>query len=278
MSIDDYQSYKPAKSILEQMQYLNKKKRVQFNDMNMEAAGDKLLRYNYINIITPFKHKFAKLNDKKEVVKIKGNHVYEKDVEFSEYYHLFIDERKKYPIIINNILDFEIHFKSITAYYILNMCDITDSQKLTLFLDKLKLRFAFLESRYNSKRISHMNTHLNELKKSIFQYADVYCFFDRMSLGSILTVYACLDDKIQNQIFYELKKYNMNFNVDQVPDFINKIFCLVSIRNCVMHCNSLEILIRFYNPRTHELRKASDRKKYLNMIKVLSIEKTHENS
>lgn len=47
----------------------------------------------------------------------------------------------------------------------------------------------------------------------------------------------------------------MTFNVDKVPDFILKVFCLVSIRNCVMHCNSLEILIRFYNPKTHELKK-----------------------
>lgn len=65
----------------------------------------------------------------------------------------------------------------------------------------------------------------------------------------------------------------MTFNVDKVPDFINKVFCLVSIRNCVMHCNSLEILIRFYNPKLHELRK-----KYINMVKLLSIEKTHEYS
>ena len=70
----------------------------------------------------------------------------------------------------------------------------------------------------------------------------------------------------------------MTFNVNNVRAFINKIFCLVSIRNCVMHCNSLEILIRFYKPQTHELRKSSDRKKFLNMIKKLSIEKTHENS
>lgn len=87
-----------------------------------------------------------------------------------------------------------------------------------------------------------------------------------------------IDERIntQNKIFKDLKKYGMTFNVDKVPDFIDKVFCLVSIRNCVMHCNSLEILIRFYNPKLHELRKKSDRKKYINMIKSLSIEKTHE--
>lgn len=87
----------------------------------------------------------------------------------------------------------------------------------------------------------------------------------------MLTVFTCLDNSMQNRIFQDLKKFQMKFNVD-------KVFCLVSIRNCVMHCNSLEILNRFYNPKTHELRKKSDRKKYLNMIKNLSIEKTHDKS
>lgn len=75
--------------------------------MNKENAGNKLLEYNYINVITPFKHRFAKLNNKKEVEKANGRHVYERDIEFQEYYNFFINERKSYPIIITNILDFE---------------------------------------------------------------------------------------------------------------------------------------------------------------------------
>lgn len=272
----DYQRYKPAKSIAELLHYLNEHKHVQYNEMDKKIAGDKLLEYNYINVITPFKHKFAKLDDYKEVIKINGKHIYDKNVEFKEYFDLFLNERKAYPIIIKNIIDFEMHFKSISAYHIFHSYSIHDSTELELFLERLKLRFSFLESRYNSKRITHMNNHLNNLIKSISRYANIYCFFDRMSLGNILTIYTCLDEQIQNIIIADLKRFNMNFNLDKVPDFINKIFCLVSIRNCVMHCNSLEILIRFYNPKTQELRTKSDRKKYLKLIKVLSIEKTHE--
>ena len=66
----NYQKYKIAKTISEQIEYLNMNKRVQFNCMDKDTAKDKLLEYNYINIITPFKHKFAKLNDKKEVEKL----------------------------------------------------------------------------------------------------------------------------------------------------------------------------------------------------------------
>lgn len=76
-----------------------------------------------------------------------------------------------------------------------------------------------------------------------------------MTLGNMLTIFICLDNAIQNRIFKDLKKYRMTFNVNKILDFIDKVFCLVSIRNCVMHCNSLEILIRFYNPKLHELRK-----------------------
>lgn len=269
------QQYKPAKTLSMQVQYLNQNKKVQFHKMSVETAQDKLLEYNYINIITPFKHKFAKINNKKEIVKVNGRHIYEQNTEFSEYYDLFVVERKQYPTIVENILDFEIHFKSIIAYHLLTTYKINDSEELKSLIDNLKLNFSFLKTRYNQKRISHMNMHLESLKKDISKYADIYCFFDRMSLGNMLTVFTCLENNLQNKIFKDLKKFHMNFHVDQVPDFINKVFCLVSIRNCVMHCNSLEILIRFYNPKTHELRKNSDKKRYLSMVKYLSKEKTH---
>lgn len=276
MGTQNYQDYKPSKKIKEQLDYLEEKKRVKFINMDRGTAGDKLLEYNYINVITPFKHKFAKCDSKKQVVKINGNHVYEKDVDFSEYYNCFLEERKEYPVIIANIQDFEIHFKSITAYYILTTSRIRNSSDLSLFLSKLELRFSYLESRYDKNRIQHMKDQIESLKKDIFKYADVYCFFDRMSLGNMLTVFSCLEDDTQNRILKDMKKYKVNLNVDQIPDFIKKVFCLVSIRNCVMHCNSLEVLIRFYNPKTHELRNSSDRRKYLNLIKLLSKEKTHD--
>lgn len=218
---------------------------------------------------------FAKKNSKKEVVKVDGAHVYEKDVEFKSYYSLYLKERNKYPIIMKNVIDFEIQFKSIIAYHILTSSKISNSIDLEKFLEGLKLKLSCLCLKYNDKRINHMNKQIDDLKSDIFKYADIYCFFDRMTLGSLLTLFTCLEDDIQNCIFSDLKRYNLHFDVDQVPDFISKIFCLISIRNCVMHSNSLEILTVFYDAKKHSLRKFWDKKKYLRMIKVLSKEKTH---
>lgn len=87
-------TYKPAKTLDEQIQYLKENKRVCFNVIDEKSAKDILFKYNYINIITPFKHHFAKLSNKKEVIKENGHHVYENNIEFSEYYELYKNERK----------------------------------------------------------------------------------------------------------------------------------------------------------------------------------------
>ena len=56
---------------------------------------------------------------------------------------------------------------------------------------------------YNEERINHMNRHIDEIKANINNYHDVYCFFDRMSLGQTLTVYCGLEYKEQDKIFCE---------------------------------------------------------------------------
>ena len=66
--------------------------------------------------------------------------------------------------------------------------------------------------------------------------------------------------------------------MDKTPDFISKFFTLIAVRNCVMHCNSLEILIRlirFYNPKTKTLRDSTNKKRFTTMIKYLSKEKDY---
>lgn len=67
----------------------------------------------------------------------------------------------------------------------------------------------------------------------------------------------------------------MNFIIRNVSDYISKVFTLVSSRNCVMHCNSLEILIRFYDPKNHQIRRNRNKRIFVKMIDYLSTEKQY---
>lgn len=267
-------TYKKAKILEEQIEYLKENKRVQFNVINEEDAKDILFKYNYINVITPYKHRFAKLNNKKEVIKVDGNHVYEKDVEFSEYYELYKNEHEKYSIIATNIMHFETLFNSILSYRILTNYLIKNDYDLELFLNTVKLNIPS-NSCYNTSRLNHINRQIESLIRVIPNYHDVYCFFDRLTLGSLMTIFCGLDKRVQKLILMDCEKSGINFGVKNVNTFISKFFPLVSIRNCVMHCNSLEVLIRFYNPKTKDLRKSTDRKKYISMVRDLEKEKPH---
>ena len=264
--------YKSAKTLEEQIEYLKSNKRVRFNIIDEKSAKDILFKYNYINVISPYTHHFAKLNSNKEVIKVDGNHVYERDVEFSEYYELYKSEREKYPIISKNIILFETVFKSIFSYRVLTSYTLESKSDVLNFLDAVRMRIPN-NNHYNEERINHMNRHIDEIKANINNYHDVYCFFDRMSLGQTLTVYCGLEYKEQDKIFKDCKKVGIDFSVDKTPDFISKFFTLISVRNCVMHCNSLEILIRFYNPKTKALRDSTNKKRFTTMIKYLSKEK-----
>lgn len=267
-------AYKPAKTLDEQIKYLKENKKVCFNIITEKRAKDILFRYNYINVITPFKHHFAKLSNKNEVIKENGNHVYENDVEFSEYYELYKSEREKYPTISKNIISFETIFKSIFSYRILTMYTLESKDDVIGFLDVVRIRIPN-NNHYSDERIHHMNKHIDEIKDNMNNYHDVYCFFDRMSLGQTLTVYCGLEYKEQDKIFNDCKKAEIDFGVDKTPDFISKFFTLIAVRNCVMHCNSLEILIRFYNPKTKTLRDSTNKKRFTTMIKYLSKEKDY---
>ena len=87
-------------------------------------------------------------------------------------------------------------------------------------------------------------------------------------------MYAGLVPDQQKDIHRELKARNLHFGVDNINDYIDKVFTIVSIRNTVMHCNSLEILVRFYNTKDKSLRSPNNRRKYKNLIESLSKEKT----
>lgn len=50
---------KKALTVQEQIDYLKTNKRVTFNEINEDTAKKILLKYNYVNVITPFQKKFC---------------------------------------------------------------------------------------------------------------------------------------------------------------------------------------------------------------------------
>lgn len=262
--------YKPAKTLQQQIDHLHDYKQVVFNQINEVNAKEHLLLYNYINIISPFKHYFAeKVNN--ELIKKNGRHVYNREIDFNEYYERYKAERDKYPNIIQNVIMFETKFKSILAYNILTSTKILNDTDLKRFLEGVQLNIS-ANSKFDSKRIDKLNSTIDKLKNDIEKYHDVYCYFDRMTLGEALTIFCGLEHDQQNDIFKICKDKNLSFNVDKTPDFITKIFTTVSIRNCVIHGNSLEVLIRFYNPKDKTLRDSTNRKRFTSLIDFLSKE------
>lgn len=267
------ENYKEAKDFGEMISYLKDDKNVIYVEMSEIEAAEILEKYNYINVITPFKHKFALKNKNDEVEKPNGKHIYPHPVDFKEYYDEYIGERSKYPTIIANILEFESHFKSAITHAVLveRSEKISNSDELISFLKTLQMRLAFTS--YKEKRKTTMIEQIDNLIKNVLTYPNVFCFFDRISLGTLLTIYIGLDEVLQNSVFKRLKKYNMHLNAEQVPHFISKAFALVDIRNCVMHCNSLEVLTRFYNTKEKTLRRDKNKKLYLSMVEYLEKEK-----
>mgnify|MGYP007054915384 CR=1 FL=1 len=75
-------TYKPAKNAQEQIEYLKTNKKITFNSIHEQQARDILFKYNYINVITPYKHHFSKFDKDGNEVKIDGKHIYERDIEF----------------------------------------------------------------------------------------------------------------------------------------------------------------------------------------------------
>ena len=49
-------TYKPSKTVKEQVEYLESNKRVVFNEISKKEAEEILFKYGYINVITPYKH------------------------------------------------------------------------------------------------------------------------------------------------------------------------------------------------------------------------------
>lgn len=259
------ETYKKPLTINEQIKYLHDFKNVEYNQVSEEEAMPILYEHTYINVITPFKHRFARKDKKGNVIRDKyGNHIYDRLVEFSEYYDAYNDEREKYPVIYKNIQRFETIFNSVVAYEAIHYYDIDSYQHFLDFVSALRrnLMNMSLKNEYTQNACNNMTHELDKFPETMEKYDDIYIFMDRLSLSDIITVFRCLDSDLRSKIYKYLQQHDAVLGYMTFESFDEFLTRIVPIRNCISHFNSLEILKMYLHIKTKTLRTSSDRKKY----------------
>ncbi len=269
--MEESKKYKKPLTIEQQVDYLEKSKRVVYKEISKEESGEFLYTHNYINVISPFKYHFAKKDDKGNVIKNKSHcHIYESEVDFVQYMNRYCNERTLYPSLYTALSIFESTFNSILSYEVINHYDLRNEKNIELFIQELMQNTLNLRSVSFSEK-QHMLRTINSFPNSIDKYDSVFIFFDRLSFSELATIYKSINNKISYKIFEAMTSELLNLGYTKKRDFDNSLTTLIQIRNCIMHSNSLTILIRYYNVKKKLLRTAKDKKRYTKIIDQLFI-------
>ena len=196
---------KKSLTVEERIAHLKQHKKIMFGIINEIDAANILLKYSYINLITPLKHHFAKRSERDYDVLAKrnGKNIYEYHVEFSEYYNKYMEKRSLYPIIYKNIITFESHLKAIISNTLLTHYSIDDYSALDTFISQLKLNSSSYTTRQNHL-LSTFNTILNDTQNT----TNIFLFFDKMELKDYSNIFHCLNDDLKKEVFNILKSFN----------------------------------------------------------------------
>ncbi|MDE8164730.1 hypothetical protein PT184_01810 [Erysipelothrix rhusiopathiae] len=285
-------NFKKPLSSDKQIDHLIENKKVIINSISREAAELYLRGFNYINLITPFKHNYSVKDLNNQPLKISKNnrdvHVYNEETDLTCYLQSFKEEREQYAQIMDGLHKFEITFKSLVTHYLLITFNIDSTQKaVTTFrkfqsqLDHLKIIDYQHEESELKERKTHMSRNYNkiisefkgEAKNPPYwegkKVSNIYVYFDRLSLKSVINIFYSLSKNVQNKIYADLKKMECNLETQSLNKFKIRVFNIYPIRNTIMHCNSLEILYRYKTPGSNELRSEENKQQYINTVRAL---------
>jgi hypothetical protein len=293
--------YKKPLSYEDQVLYLESSKNVIVS--NRDNAIDALKKCNYINLITPFKHEYAlRAKDARfECIRDNaGNHIYPTKISFESYEQSYSIERKQYPGLYYGIQKFEMAFKSLIANTFLVNYKVTDLGRAIIFFDIYDKRVdnINLHSQGDTYAIAvrrkRMHETFDRIKRSLTGYqrrnlidntkfdivdpTNIYLMFDRLSLSDLLTVYVCMNSKDRSWIFNELSNCKLNLGSENQIEFMQRVFNLVSIRNTIMHFNSLTILLKYSDYTNKTFRSRSSIQDYEKIIRALGFIAKHVKS
>lgn len=285
-------NYKKPLDVDQQLVYLQENKNVDIN--NKTSARTLLIKYGYLNLVTPFKHNFAEKiqNSKYECKKdTYGKHIYLQRQQFTEYQRHFFNERKMYHDLYNGIHKFEMIYKSLVINLFLVKHSITSSQIAVNILNVYKQRINNLVIHTmggveeKAVRRSQMENVIDGLIRQISGYTrknildptridtvdpvDIYLVLDRMNLSQVNTLYFCMKREDRNRIYRQLEEYSVNLGAKDHVDFLKRVFNLVSIRNSIMHFNSVTILLKYSDYKKKIYRTRTSIRDYEAIIRAL---------
>lgn len=260
--------YKKPLTVEEQTKYLAENKRVIYKKCSVNDAQEFLYMHNYINVISPFKYNFALKNKNDEPVKVDNKHVYTRDVDFTEYKEKYMAERSQYPALYSSIAAFETAFNAIVSNEVICYYNLDSIDQLERFINSLCQNIQKLTTKSTASR-QHMLKAVQALRADFDKYDSIFILFDRMSLSVLETVYLSVDKELNEKIFNAMLSRNLVIGYIKKSDFDKMLTLLVQVRNCIMHGNSLTILIRYYDIKKKDLRRRSNKERYVTLIKNL---------
>lgn len=244
-------------TIDEQIEHLKSNKNVVFEICNEENAKNILLNNNYIHVITPFKHYFHEKEKNMD-----NKHVYLVQTDFQRYYDKYLRERSRYTLLLSNILKFEHQLNSVFSYYVIHYYAVTSNNEF----EQMILNFYQEKETITDSLKPSTENAIKEIENLFEKYnKNIFLTLNQLSLGRMLLIFRLLPVQVKNQIIQGLNNHQLisGMSIDQ---FVQRVFRLQEIRNCLAHNNSLEIRINYFNIENKQLRHDTDIKRYRSLL------------
>ncbi len=245
---------KKSKTLDEQITHLEVNKKIEFD--NKQEAKEMLYRYNYINVITPFKKHFAKKGCKP--------HQYEQTSNINEWILHYKSERKNYLPILGYILNQEIQFNAILSYNVITHYKIETPEKFTEFIKIIRSNIDESKKIYKFK-----NETIDKFEKSFKENNNnIFVTLDKITFGMLKVIYSLLSSEVQKQIFNDLKKYDLVYHTNTPNEFEAILEYVIGIRNTISHNNSINIYIKYFNKKKW-IRQEKHQMKIVGLIQLI---------
>lgn len=252
-------------SFEEQLNILKSKKKVVFLSLeDEENLKEYLKRYNYINVINPYKIYFFDN-------KIDGNHIYNSETNYTEYISFFKKDIEYSFDILKHVLFFEKYLGTTISYRLSNSLssnskyfEVVKEESIKILKDKRRFDNDDININYYSedfqRRLELLKYEFSETDMFYFKKAyNIMCFEDKvrndykidnisendwfynvnfMSFEDVLFLFKILNSKDQNLIIKEIIGKQIS-----IIDFNKVTRNIKKLRNKLAHFENLTVVI-----------------------------------